>query len=189
MVMTDFYRLLMAVEETENAWYLGNIVDTNDQEVTQVIDGQRIDLNQTGNLRVELLEPIGGPVDFRLTYRGIPIISTELGDVVDEFDKTAIQRVPLTIGTYTEGFEMLKVLKRVNCLDFEKSEYSFDPNPSSDGKTQKIRAVPVIKIQPEKVYKHSIFLLGEWPFAIIVSSKLKEALEIRKLTGFKFVPV
>jgi len=187
-----FYKLSMKVEELENAWYLGKVVDGGGDEIlsSNFTTGSIFDLSRNPNLTVISTDPNGRPVDFRMTFLGVPVVSNTFGDVISKFDARSIQRIPVTVTPQYSGYEILNIVEKRECLDYEKTSidrytHSFYP-PEQIGK---IKALYNIAILPELVKGHHIFRLAEWDVIIIVSSALKDALESEGFVGMNFTAV
>ncbi len=186
--MMQYFRLTLEVE-IKGAWYLSEIVDEQGKEVlaSRFNHGKVFDFAK--KLTV-LPNVVGNPVDFRETSFAAPIVSSAFVAVVESFDPTAIQRIPVIVAPSTTGYEILNILTMLECLDYEltdveryTNEYVFPE------KLGQIKSLLNIRIRPEVAEGHHIFRLAEWWVVTIVSEALKNALEEKRFTGMKFIPV
>jgi hypothetical protein len=196
--MTQYFEMFFDIE-IPGAWYLHEVVNEHGEEILPINFNQGLpfDTSLHGQLTVRQFV-IGEPVDFRHTYRAVPIVNVALAEVIEQIEPEAIQRIPIAvlgviddieISRHTD-YEILNIIHKVDCLDFdninvERYTATYDP-PEKIGQ---IRALSGIKILPGKAIGHHIFRLGEWDIIVLVSNRVKDEIENRGFTGLLFKPV
>lgn len=119
--------------------------------------------------------------DINFASFDIPIMSRKVNDVLEAEAPGEIQRVPVTIDAPGE-WEVTNVLHEIDCIDHRESLIQYWPNDHPE-KAGKPRGVLKLVIDPDRVEGAQIFRLKGWLGPIIISAKLKAALEAAKFTG------
>ena len=78
------------------------------------------------------------------------------------------------------NYSVANVIGRIHALDKEKSEIQLDSHGN-------IMGVRKMVFDDQKIQDHKIFMLGEIPSLIIVHESVKDIVESKKLTGFRFI--
>lgn len=185
--MTEYYDLVFELR-IPGKWYLNDVLGPDGREILSVTFTQGLPIEPMPDLTI-MPNVVGTPVDFTFTTFAVPVVSTAFADFVEKFDAGAIQRIPVTIAPDIAGFEILNVVRLVDCFDYEKSEFQIFGKFDPEDLRGKITAVSGLRIIPEHIGDYHIFRLGEWNLAIIVSGTLKDALEGEGFTGMRFIPV
>lgn len=134
----------------------------------------------------------GLATDFNLANFNIPIVSKRLGDALEEVAANQIQRIPVSVGDDSD-WEILNIVNLVECLDHGRSVIDYYPEDTRDSviveapeRARKPRGVRLLRIKASKADGFHIFRISDWPVPIIVSSKVRDALQDTNLTGFTF---
>lgn len=126
----------------------------------------------------------GPPVDVSFTAHGEPIVAQSIGALIEQMAPGQVQRIPAIIDGASadmEPREVLNVLARVACIDLERSYTEVHPdNPNH------YRMVANMHLRPESTHGLEVFRVDEWPLAIVVSERVKVALERVRATGLQF---
>lgn len=183
--MPEYYWLYHDPEITER-WFLGTIKNLNAEKVLPITFTQGLPIDATQKFIVDRFMP-GKPLDFTFQTHQVPIVRLAVADIMEKLEHDAVQRLPVTITPDLEGFEILNIIRAIDCLDIEKSQFERfgDLHPEKQGQ---ISVISKLRILSELVNGHHIFRLGEWKLAIIVSETLKSALEQEGFTGMIFLP-
>ncbi|MFY0563894.1 imm11 family protein [Archangium lansingense] len=123
---------------------------------------------------------------------GIPIVHRR---VVSLFERLGIQKevqfIPVEVEGQTEPWFILNALQVIRCIDDARCEEVFyrlpeHGDPSRVGQYKNVRG---LKVDPEKVGSANIFRTWGWLVVLIVSERVKSAMEQEGITGIKFIEV
>src|SRR5258708_7459887 len=64
----------------------------------------------------------GKRVAFNLAAFDMPVVTSEIADSVQEFAPSMVERFPVLIDSYIDGYEILNVLPARRCVDEQASE-------------------------------------------------------------------
>lgn len=149
------------------------------------------------NNKVEFIVSCDGiPVDFNMVALfNIPVVSSKFGDIISKMCDGYVQRIPVKIKN-CDGWEVLKVLHCVDCLDLNRSLIDYYPadlsdpwvamNPERAGCPRGIRR---LSVEPQRCAGMVLFRIRKWEVPIIVGGALKSLIEREGLTGVKFIEV
>lgn len=185
--MTRYYRLYHELE-IPGKWYLGDIVTPERKEILPVTFTQGLPIAPMPEL-VIVPNVIGKPVDFTFQTFQVPVVSVVLAQVVEDHAPSALQRIPVTIAPDQTGFEILNVIRTLDCLDYENSSIEKFDELDPLEQQGKIKIVSDLHIVRECAEGNHLFRLGEWKQPIIISETLKLALQENHFTGMAFIPV
>lgn len=188
--MNKYYRLQDDVN-FPNRWHLGELIDGNGNEIEQDLfiypKGRKINLYKPLSLKID---ERGSCLDFTFTSYDMPLVKKQIGSILESFEKNGIQRIPVNIESCEEEYEILNIFNTIDCLDEGRSEILFwkeeDGRPDKVGK---YRMVTNMHVDPDRAVGFNIFRLGGWQIAIIVSERVKSALEKIGATGIRFTEV
>jgi hypothetical protein len=172
-------------------WYLGTPVDAAGQDHGSWLFTQGVPAQVQGRLRVPLYRP-GKPLDFSLADAGaVPVVHVKVASLLKELAPGDVQLFPVEIDGQADQFCLVNVTRLVRCIDDEASEEVeyWMPSDGRPEKTGKYRTVAGMRIDPSKVGDAKVFRPWGWTIALIVSEKIKEALERIGATGTKFKEV
>ncbi len=172
-------------------WLLADPVDENGQEINpwQFGKGRLLDLK--GTPRFAQYHP-GSALDFSLAGMGIPIVH---GRVVSLFEKLGLQQqvqfFPAQVEGQAEPYFILNVLRVIRCIDDARCEevLYWKPEDRRPDKVGQYRNVAGMRIDPSRVGDAHIFRPWGWLVALIVSERLKQAMEEEKISGTRFTEV
>lgn len=144
--------------------------------------------------------PTGAALDIALARAGVGflednlvvmgltgiLVSARLRAVLEENGVDNIQyfAVNLTMSdgaTPSQRYFIGNIVGRVACLDFERSDVTMDPGPPAA-----IDAIDHLVLHEDEIQDLDVFRLGELPLAIIVSSRLKDAIVRSRVSGVAF---
>ncbi len=118
------------------------------------------------------------------------ICSDKLVSVFDKLDVKNIQVFPVILSNKKNtseqlGYNVVNIISSVSALNWERSEYvTWDDDPNA------IKFIRKLVMNSSCLNENlDIFLLAEGVAYIIVSEKLKVALEENNITGIDFVPI
>jgi hypothetical protein len=131
------------------------------------------------------IEPPYPPADF-LTCGPIRVVSEKLMQTLVSHPGVLAEFFPLDViyagQLYTEtNYYCLHILDGVECLDFERSKFSVDPEKGW------VDAIDKLVIDESKVVGHELFRITDVDFIIeCASEQLAERITAAKFTGVRF---
>lgn len=122
---------------------------------------------------------------------GIIVVSRRLGETIGSVADSQIQRIPVSIRGHDGEWDILNVLRLVDCLDHNRSVItSYYPE---DFHRREYAGTPsgIIRliIDPDRVGDEHIFRIKDWDGPVIVSECLRDAVEESATIGVRFQQV
>lgn len=184
-----YYRLLDDINYPQR-WYLGDIIETNDD--WQFTSGQKInELLLSGNLSINVYKD-GKPMDYTTNEAySVPIVSArikaQLGDVKE------LQFIPVGIngkGVSLSYFIMV-VTEKKSCVNEDLSEFGkfIEGDPIRPDLAGEYSWFTKLIVDQNKINGEDIFRIDKATNYLIVSEKIKKAIEDINTTGVKFTEV
>lgn len=134
----------------------------------------------------------GSPLDFSLTGLTVPLVN---GRVVSVFEhlglKQEVQFIPARVEGFSEPYFLLNALRIIRCIDDARCEevLYWLPKDNRPDKLGQYRDVSGLRVDPAKVGDSNIFRPWGWTVALIVSERVKLAMESAGITGTEFTEV
>ncbi|WPB78449.1 hypothetical protein KYC5002_04665 [Archangium violaceum] len=172
-------------------WTLDNPMEGNGEELWhgKMTDGLPISVQQPAH--IALYVP-GRALDFSTTALSIPIIHGKIKALFERLGlNNQMQLFPITVEGQTEPYYVMNLLQVVRCIDDARCE-EVAYRTIEDGYEDRIgeyRKVVGMRIDPSKVGDAEIFRPWGWQTIIIVSERIKQALEEAGVTGTRFTEV
>jgi len=168
-------------------WHLGEVVASSGDEPRLRV-GISFDAGEQP-LKVEVGQ-VGKALEYSSTSFAVPIARLSLGEAIEQVAAGDVQRIPVNMPGYHD-FEVLNSVRVVRCLDENRSEFTkWTKNDHRAHLAGQYRMVTRLKIMSEHVPADAHFFRVEgWLVALIVSEKVKEAMERVGCLGAKFVAV
>lgn len=132
----------------------------------------------------------GKEMDFTLTNSFIvPIVSDRMKDILSFVEGVRFMRVAIAKDTLRQYYIMV-VDEFVDCFDESQSIFKvFTPgNPIRPDRVGDYHSVIKLMVDPARAEGHDIFRIKKYPIVVIVSERVKQALEAQELTGLCFQP-
>ncbi|PTL76798.1 hypothetical protein DAT35_48255 [Vitiosangium sp. GDMCC 1.1324] len=132
----------------------------------------------------------GNALDFSLTELSTPVVSSR---VVSVFERLALQDevqfIPARVEGQSQPYFILNTLQIFRCIDDARCEevLYWQPEDGRPDKLGKYRNVVGLKVDPARVDGANIFRPWGWTVALIVSERLKRAMEAEGITGTRFI--
>lgn len=130
----------------------------------------------------------GPRVDFNEACCAIIVASPTLADVLYENAPHDVQLVPAVIEGDEGPWYVVNVVTCRDCIDHERSTITYFPK-NHERYPGEPRAVYRLVLNLEKIGDHDIFRPKGWEIALIVSEKVKLAMEEIGATGVEFEPI
>lgn len=185
------YHELFFDPSVREQWVLAEPVDAHGEELEpwRFFCGHPIEW--AGTPRVPLAEP-GRALDFSFTTLSIPVVH---GRLVPVFESLGLQRqiqfLPVEVEGRPEPYFIANVLRVIPCIDdarCERVEY-WRPEDGAPDRVGDYRLVRGLQIDPNRVGDVDIFRPKGWSSVLIVSDRLKQALENQRVDGLRFTQV
>jgi len=163
-------------------------VDVHGQEIDpwQFKAGEAVKLESAPLLR--MVRP-GRALDFSLTGLTVPLVN---GRVVSLFEclglEQEVQFIPARVEGFSEPYFLLNTLRVIRCIDDARCEevLYWLPEDNRPDKLGQYRNVSGLRVDPTKVGNSNIFRPWGWTVALIVSERVKLAMEGAGITGTEF---
>jgi uncharacterized protein DUF1629 len=134
----------------------------------------------------------GRTLDFTQTGLGFIVVSGRFISLCERLGiQNEIQFIPARLEGHSEPYFVLNPLRIVKCVDEARcEEFSvYEPGYEDPEKVGHYRYVSGLKVDPEKIGDASIFLPWGWTLDLIVSERVKQAIEEEGLIRPKFTEV
>jgi hypothetical protein len=172
-------------------WHLRSPVDARGQQVDpwQFKEGRRLALEEVPLFR--LARP-GTPLDFTLTGFTLPLLHERVVQLLERWGlQREVQFIPARVEGQSCRYSILNALRIIRCIDDARCEEVAywtpeDGEPDRVGEYQKVRG---LRVDPEKTGGADIFRPWGWTGALIVSERVRRALESAGVAGPVFVEV
>lgn len=134
--------------------------------------------------------PVGNPgteLAFSFGAFDMPVVLSEVADTVRRIANDDVECFPVQIPGSTKSYVVLNAVVSLDCLDESRSELtrwtSADHRPDRLGE---IHMISKIRIDPVRAEGHQVFRIKGWPIALLVTEKIKNALESFPNLGVTF---
>lgn len=176
--------------QIKHRWQLRTPLDQagNPVEAWQFKEGRRIEIKEI----FFPVNPRGDELDFSLSSFSIPVVHERIVDLFARLDiQEEVQFVPARIDGYSSCYFALNALRIIRCVDDARCEEVRlwtleDGQPDRVGEYQ---VVSGLKIDTKKTGGANIFRPWGWQVALIVSERIKQAMEDEDIIGPRFVEV
>jgi hypothetical protein len=173
-------------------WHL-SAPDTDEEgrevDPWQFKDGVLLKLNAAPVLR--MIRP-GRALDFSMTGLTVPLLHGRVVSLLERLNlHQEVQFIPTRVEGFSEPYFLLNALRIIRCIDDARSEevLYWRPEDNRPDKSGQYRNVRGLRVDPSKVGGASIFRPWGWTVALIVSERIKYALEGEGVTGTRFMDV
>lgn len=172
-------------------WHVKSPVDDKGSEIIpwQVMEGRPVTLD--GPWRLPLMRQ-GHELDFSLTGLHIAVVSQQFVHLLERLGiQDEVQFIPARVDGHPEPYFILNPLHIIKCVDESKCE-EFALWGPEDGDPEVVghyRFIHGLRIDPTGVGNVQIFRPWGWQIAMIVSERVKLAIEEADLVGPVFIEV
>ncbi|MBZ0143936.1 MAG: hypothetical protein K8F56_10165 [Rhodocyclaceae bacterium] len=183
--MKTYYRLIDDVN-LSGRWHLGEVAVQDTPEFNTFEGGEL-----PSDLRaVAEIARHGRALAFCLTSFAVPVASTALGRAVCSVAGREVQQIPTCIGG-DSGFVVLHAKNLYDCLDESRSEFvKWTASDHRSDLAGHYRMVTSLSIDSSRVPSDAqVFRIARWSIALIVSERVKRAMEFAGCLGAKFQKV
>ena len=129
--------------------------------------------------------------EINLTWHQMCVVSTRIAEAIVETAERDIQLIPVSIAGDSDEWCLVNPLWIIDCLDHERSIITnyYPDDFEQPAKAGTPRGILRLVIDPERVGNHDLFRVKDWTMAIIVSDRLRLALEETWALGLRFEQV
>ncbi len=185
----DYCRLLTDDKAYADRWFLGEPVTDEGIEV----DAREFCYGRPYSGPRPAVVPIrqsGRSVAFHLAAFNMPVVSSEIADVLEHSAPADIQRFPVTIGSGIRGFEILNVVGTERCVDEVRSKArKWGPDDGRPDKVGQYRQITRLIIDPRRTMGRHLLRIWGSLVELIVSEKVMESLSSVPDLGIVFEKV
>ena len=172
-------------------WHIKSPVDAQGSEIIpwRLREGKVLSLEGVPTL--PLAQP-GHALDFSLTGLNIAVVSGRFASLCERLRiQNEVQLIPARVEGSLEIYFILNALHIIECIDDARCEEVtfWEPRHGEPERVGHYRNVAGLKIDPAKVGEINIFRPWGWTVALIVSERVKLAMEEEGLAGARFIEV
>jgi hypothetical protein len=194
---TRLYELTF--ELTEDPWFLGDPEPGVDSGPFR--RGERVE--PAVELRLPVTEP-GRALDVTLSGGYIVVVTERIGSLIEGLAPNDVQRIPARVDSIDERYELLHVLARIDCIDWEHTRAKARVQGNLRAERGTLASLAPL-IERDKLYRHvmsrdmtlktegiegpRIFRVIDWELFPIITEEIKTALEQKGATGLECRPV
>jgi hypothetical protein len=185
-----YYDVLADDQRFPDRWFL----DEPLSEAGEQIDAREFRYGRpyVGLLPVRVpIQQEGRVVKFTLAAFDMPIVSDDVAQIVQRIAPEEVECFPVLVGAaMISGYAILNAVCQEACVDEERSEFMrWMPEDGRPDKVGKYRMISEIVIDSTRTHHRHIFRIEDFVVALIVSDKIKRALEGLPDLGVVFKPV
>ncbi|WP_257461650.1 imm11 family protein [Archangium lipolyticum] len=171
-------------------WVLSQLdVDDRGQPMDPWLFDQGKVINLEGTPLIGVGHP-GSALDFSLTELATPVVSGRVVSVFESLElQDEVQFIPARVQGQSQPYFILNTLRTLRCIDDARCEEVLYWRPE-DGRPDKLgryRNVVGLRVDPARAGDANIFRPWGWTVALIVSERLKLAMEAAGITGTRFI--
>jgi hypothetical protein len=170
-------------------WHLAMPRDSQGRKV----DRWEFRLGAPVNLKERLRIPVeiaGTPLDFTEAGLRLPVVHVQVASIFAELAPDDVQLIPVDVEGQPDQYLILVATRLIRCIDEQASRIELwtheDGVPHKVGQYASVRDM---RIDKSKVGSAQVFRCEGWSGTLIVSEKIKGALEYVGATGTRFEEV
>lgn len=132
----------------------------------------------------------GPPVEFNMAAFDMPVVSQEIARRLSVIAPREIECFPVAVGSSIVRYAILNAVHREACVDEQHSIIMrWMPGDGRPDLVGTYRMVSNLRIDPALTHNRDIFRIQDWEVALIVSERIKDALDDIPDLGVVFRPV
>lgn len=173
-------------------WHLRSPVDAQGQliEPWPFTEGSALDTTKVIHFPVN---PSGSALDFTLASFSIPVVNGRVVSLLEQLGvvTSEVQLIPAVVEGQSEPYFVLNALQVIRCIDDARCDevLYWLPEDNRPDKEGQYRDVSGLKVDPEKIGDSNVFRPWGWTVVLIVSERVKLAMESEGITGPRFIEV
>jgi hypothetical protein len=145
-----------------------------------------------GPVPVALPLDVDGPrPEFTIGSFHMPIVSRELAEIIEGLCPGDVERFPVTVLPVLSGYEILNVVATADCVDEQRTRHitRWTLDSARPDRAGQYHVIAGLVIDPARTNGQGIFRVRDWDVALIVSHRVKVAMEKIGNLGVVFEPV
>ena len=170
-------------------WHLDTPRDPRGQEMHDWLfrRGAPVHIQEQLTVPVEIA---GKPLDFTEANVGIPVVHVRVASLFAELAPNDVQLIPVAVEGMPDQYLILVATRLIRCIDEQASRIRLWTHengvPDMVGQYMSVRG---LRIDKSRVGNAQVFRCEGWEGPLIVSGKIKDALEQLGATGPRFEEV
>jgi len=171
---TRLYRLWFDSRD-RTQWFLGDPHDPAGRMVNpdSFTGGERVEVPD--GLVVPVDNP-GRPLDFSFGSLTMPVVTEPVGALLERIAPDDVQRIPVHVQGRTEPYEILNVVRIVDCIDRERTNGKLWT--AEHGEPEEIGGYGMVfelRLDPNRIGDAQIFRPAGWIVVVAVTEEVKLA--------------
>jgi hypothetical protein len=170
-------------------WHLAMPRDRHGQKVDDEQFTSGTPVHITERLKIPV-ESAGKPLDYTEAGISIPVVHVRVASVFAQLAPDDVQLLPVDVEGQPDEYLILVATRLIRCIDEKASRIQLWTHengiPEMVGQYFSVRD---LRIDKAKVGSAQVFRLEGWAVALIISGKIKDALERMGATGTRFEEV
>lgn len=133
----------------------------------------------------------GKALDYSTSPHGVPVVTHRAADLLAKLCSSQVQLIEVSVQGHEGPFFIANAIRTADCVDEQRS-LGVSRWTAEDGRPDRIgdyHAMDKLIIDPDRTGGLDFFRVDRYTVALIVSNRLKRAMEEAKLVGPKFDPV
>jgi hypothetical protein len=170
-------------------WHLDTPTDSHGQEVDYWLfkRGEPVHIQERLRIPVEIA---GRPLDFTEANVGVPVVHVRVASMFAELAPDDVQLIPVDVEGQPDQYLILVATRLIRCIDEKASRIRLWTHengiPDMVGQFASVRDM---RIDKAKVGSAQVFRCEGWEGPLIVSDRIKDALDRMGATGTRFEEV
>ena len=131
----------------------------------------------------------GRPLEFTLSGFTLPVVHGRVVSILERLDlRDQVQFVPARIVDVPEPYYILNALKIIRCIDDARCQEvrRWGPDDGEPERVGEYRNVVGMRVDPTRIGVADVLRPWGWEVALLVSERVKLALETERVTGPRF---
>jgi hypothetical protein len=183
-----FFRLSDDVN-VPHRWHLNTPTDRQGRQVDDRQFTCGTPVHMTERLRIPI-EITGKPLDYSEANVLLPVVHVRVASMFSELASDDVQLIPVDVEGQPDQYLILVATRLIRCIDEQASRIQLwtheDGLPDMVGRYASVRD---LRIDKAKVGSAKVFRCEEWTGPLIISEKIKNALDRMDATGTRFEEV
>jgi hypothetical protein len=172
-----------------NRWHLATPIDSQGCKVHDWDFKRGTPVHVEGRMKIPI-KVAGRPLDFSEAGVRIPVVHVKVASMLSELAPGDVQLIPADIEGQPDQYLILVATRLIRCIDEKASRILlWTAEDGAPHKVGKYRDVRDLRIDKTKVGNAQVLRPEGWSGTLLVSERIKDALERLGATGTKFQEV
>jgi hypothetical protein len=183
-----YFRIRADDQRFPDKWFLGEPLTAGGED----LDAREFTYGQpyTGTAPADVpVNYLGTLVQFNLGAFDMPVVSEAVAALLRQTAPDDCEWFPVTIGSGLPGYLIMNAVFREACLDERRSRLErYTPEHGDPDKVGRYRMMYHLMIDPVRTHNRHVFRVEGWIVQLIVSERIKDAIETIHDLGIEFEP-